>query len=481
MDIYGFIFAFYLLFFFCKTPPISYTIRLTNNLFFDKLSNSKIISNIKFYTIHREGKYLMENFWIILRLMASIFCSLALLAIMSGFRSKRSRAFAILTTVAVLCSVFNLYLYFAFGRELMMKVFAVSLAVPTLAVLLFLTNDRPSQILFNFFTCINMLYLAAISSHIIIKSDEVWMDALFRTFVYSVIIFLFWRFLSEPYRFLARNMKKGWGMIAVIPFLFFFLVMFMGLYPEVRNDNFYSVLILYVIMCFVYYIIYQVFRNTYDLLKQDEAKQLLAMQVAAQKNQIAAMEESRSRISLLRHDMRHYAQGIASLLQEGNTQEALRLLENYNERFREIEVVRYCADPLLNAIISHAVTAAQDQGIRVETRISLPEELLVDTAELAIVFSNAIENAIHACAKLPDGADKYILIRCIGTPKLGIEIANTYDGQVQFGSGGLPVTQEPGHGWGTRSISAFAKKYNALLEYEADGHMFRMMLLVQTD
>ena len=59
-----------------------------------------------------------------------------------------------------------------------------------------------------------------------------------------------------------------------------------------------------------------------------------------------------------------------------------------------------------------------------------------------------------------------------------LEVANTYDGEAQFDSEGLPVARESGHGIGTRSILAFAEKYDAVIDYQADETLFRLRLLV---
>ncbi len=80
-----------------------------------------------------------------------------------------------------------------------------------------------------------------------------------RAAFYCLILFIFSRYLRDPYQFLAANMKRSsWRVLWAIPLLFMGLVMFLGLYPHVRTDNLLGVTFLYVILGFVYYIIYQV-------------------------------------------------------------------------------------------------------------------------------------------------------------------------------------------------------------------------------
>lgn len=95
-----------------------------------------------------------------------------------------------------------------------------------------------------------------------------------------------------------------------------------------------------------------------------------------------------------------------------------------------------------------------------------------------MVLANALENAIHACGKLSGEQEKSIAVRILHVPHLVLEVVNTYDGEVQFDNEGLPAAKESGHGIGTRSIAAFAEKYGAVIDYQADETMFRFRLLV---
>lgn len=107
----------------------------------------------------------------------------------------------------------------------------------------------------------------------------------------------------------------------------------------------------------------------------------------------------------------------------------------------------------------------------------VPADPPVPALELAGVLANAVENAEHACAALPPVAERRIEVRCICSPRLAIEVANTYAGEVEFDAQGRPVVGDPGHGAGTASVVAFARKHGASVFYEADGSVFRLRLL----
>lgn len=224
-----------------------------------------------------------ETVQIFFRTLVTCSCPLALLFVMSGFKCRRKTAWAAFGLIALLSTAVCFTIFLTVGLEQMWRVYFFVLMVPSLLFLLFATTDRPSQVLFNFFTALNAYYLTSILSHFVFGSDgePVWGDTLFRAAVYGLVIFVFVHWLREAYRFLAANMKRDWRVMAVLPFLFFALVMFLGLYPRKRTDNLMGVVFLYVILCVVYFVIYQVFHNTYSLLKATGENDALKSQVNA--------------------------------------------------------------------------------------------------------------------------------------------------------------------------------------------------------
>ena len=410
---------------------------------------------------------------------------IALLFAMSRFKCGRRIVWLFFTGITVIGAAVNSTLIFTVGPERMKQVYALVLLIPSLLFLLFTTKDRPSQLLFNFFTAINAVYLTSILSHFLLggtldrEDSLIWLDALVRGVLFSAILFLFVRYLREPYQFLAEHMKKsGWRVMSVIPMLFFGLVMFLGLYPHVRTDNLLGVAFLYVILGFVYYIIYQVFHSTYSLLKTQNDNDTLMSQVQVMERQAGMLRQSNEQVRIYRHDMRHFAAEITTLLKAGDTAEALKVLGDFDELNQKTVLPDYCDNPTVNAILAYYLKQAEEAGIRVEADCYVSANLPVKAAELAMVLANALENAIHACEKLPEEREKKIAVRILHTPHLVLEVANTYDGEAQFDSEGLPVARESGHGIGTRSILAFAEKYDAVIDYQADETLFRLRLLV---
>lgn len=421
----------------------------------------------------------------VLRQLVSNSFPIALIFAMSRFKCSRKTGWLVFSFLAIFGTVLNSILIFTVGPERMKQVFAIVLLVPSLIFLLFATKDKPSQLLFNLFTAINTIYLTSILSHFILngaldREDElIWQDACVRGLLFALILFLFVRYLREPYQFLATHMKKSsWRVVSVVPMLFFALVMFLGLYPHVRTDNLPAVTFLYIILGFVYFIIYEVFNTTYNLLKIQGDNDALKSQVQAMDRQVEILRQNEEQVRIYRHDIRHYIADVTALIQAGETKEALKVLGGFDERNQQTKQTIYCKNRTINAILSFYFQQAKDLGINVSCNCILPEKLPVEAAELAIVFANALENAIHACQKLDDTSEKVITVRCVHNPVIVLEITNTYDGHVKLDESKHPITQEEGHGIGTRSILGFVEKYDGVLDYKVDDKLFRLRILI---
>lgn len=421
----------------------------------------------------------MNLFLLCLRTVLDTTYLLALISIMTSFSCKRSMSVLTGVMIGAVSISFNFFYIFTAGEENLFRFFPLILGSLALPALFILTEDKPFQIFFHFFTAMNMMYMCIVICHIIGSTKHLLTEVLARALIYVTLLFFFYRYLAKPYQLLARNMKRDWPMIAAIPFLFFVLVMMLGLYSPFRFDSLFLIFIVYMILCCVYYMIYRVFSNTYELMNQRETGRLLSLQLSMQKEQLDIVEKNTEKIRLLRHDMRHFMENIGYCLEDGRTEDALAFFQNYKELFHQTKVSRYCENPVINSLISRYMERAVQEGIQAETKLDIPKNLCVDSMELAIVLSNALENSFHALSLVPEGEKKHLLIRCLNDVSFGLEIANTCYEPVEFDKKGYPISRISGHGYGIRSTIAFADKYDAVLDYEFKNNTFRMMMLIQ--
>lgn len=412
----------------------------------------------------------MTEFWTIFRVSVTALYMLALIFLMSRFQCNAKTARIVYIAVGAYSVLFNGILCVLFGRTVMMRYYALGIAIPCLFVMVLYTKDKFSQLFFNFFTAVNAMYLTSVIGLSATHGEIIWLDTLIRAVLFSGILYLFRHYFAGPYHFLAENMIKGWIVISMIPFLFYAMVMFLGLYPTLRHDNFPVVVMLYIVLALIYVVIYRTFQTTYVSIHQEQYSKQMESYLALQAHNHEQLRE-------IRHDMRHVLNNFIALLQDGKTDEALRYAEQYRLKVDRSGAKTWCANRTLNAILGYYLDQAVAEGIEVEARLDFPETLPVDVMELSICLSNAVENALNACRRQPDGAKRLLLMTSVIKPQFTIEIANTCSEPVRLGRDGLPVPSRPGHGVGTQSIAAFARRHHADLHYIVEDNMVRLYLI----
>ncbi len=209
-------------------------------------------------------------------------------------------------------------------------------------------------------------------------------------------------------------------------------------------------------------------------LKADAA--MLEMAADSMRDRLRATEEILSQDRTMRHDRRHFEALILSLLQDDRVDEARKYLE---ERLSQEphSGQRYCENATVNAAIMHYVTIAEKNNIRVKVSANIPYNPGVDEMQLAIAISNLLENAIHACEKLPE-TERFIEITAKFKAQLLFEIVNSCDGKTELNEEGYPVTSEVGHGIGTRSVLDFVQKTNSEIRYIAEDNRFKVRMMI---
>lgn len=295
---------------------------------------------------------------------------------------------------------------------------------------------------------------------------------------YLTVIFLEFFFLRSIFLNIANTVIKGWGILALIPSSFFVLAMILEAYPTYSMQTPSSIVLLYLlgaVILIIYFAIFKYLWTQYNLSMEEQNREILELQLQNIKSQAADTKRKAQQAQMLRQDTLHMLSAVGTLAKAGNTKAILDYVKKASSLDNSPAFTRYCSDPILNATLSTYLGRAKNSGIIVETYLSIPNPLPVDSAELSICFANALENAIKACERLPKNERK-IIVKCIHKPKLMFEIANPYKGRVSFGRNGLPQASKDGHGIGTRSIMAFCEKHNAFYSFTAENGWFKVVI-----
>ena len=294
-----------------------------------------------------------------------------------------------------------------------------------------------------------------------------------------ILLYFVLKKFARTCRKMLCQLDYGWVILSLIPIITSLLALYTN-YVYFRQDPMPAAIVLYGLLAVcacAYYLMYLFFER---VQKEDEARrnaQLSALQLSALQSRMEAIQTVEESIRIERHDLRHRFRAIAELVAQGKTQEALAFIGAAQTQLEERKPVHWCRPPVLDAVFSSYFGQAQRKGIRLDAHIALTDQLTVEEAELAIVFSNALENAIQACMLLPEERRE---IRCkvVSHPSIMFEFSNPYTGTIQFDEDGLPVSSRQGHGIGSHSIAAFSQKHGASYRYTAGDGYFTLQVIL---
>lgn len=379
--------------------------------------------------------------------------------------------------------IFDSYIWLSFGHETFMKFYPFLAQIPLFIVFLFISKHKGIKLVF-----IHLTIIAIVSSIVLLavlisgfwNLSETQMN-LTALLLYLPTGFITYKFFRPYILYMLRNTDKGWWIFCIIPLTYTMITYSYSKYDMTSVISGASLLPIARGLIFTlisYIMILWIFKQNREQLALQNEQSLLRMQILASKQNLELLAESQEKTIVYRHDMRHHLKLIDSYLEDSNNKAAREYIAEVKEAINDSVIENYCENYTVNLILSSFISKARSEGISVETRVHLSENTYISDMDLCVVFSNALENAINACKKVQDKVDKNISIICkIKENRTFIQITNNYQENVVFVDD-FPVSQEEGHGLGTKSISAVAHKYGGICSFAAENGIFKASIIL---
>ena len=338
---------------------------------------------------------------------------------------------------------------------------------------------------------------------------------------YSLIFFLvqlvFWLplfiYIKQIYTPAVEKEPSGreWSYLWLIPGTFY-LIWYDTIYANenlssleiaLRPKNAICLFFINAGACLIYYIVSELVleqRKTLELQQKNYQLSMQAFQYDNLQNKIT--EERRAR-----HDVRHHVLLMQTYLQEKNYEALEEYLQHYQREIPGGELISYCENAAVNAVLLYFAQEAQRRGIEFEVRVNLPRETGMEETDLSVLFGNLLENALDACEeeiekiqkgqsaqseqklqeaeKTQDGqihlygeteksnVGKVIINASQKGQALCVTVDNTFSGKLrQDREGRLLSTKHRGSGMGTESVKMIAEKYHGVCRFEVADGMF---------
>ena len=207
---------------------------------------------------------------------------------------------------------------------------------------------------------------------------------------------------------------------------------------------------------------------------------LIAKKVAAAESEIltkyyAEVETMYAKMRGWRHDYRHHIQTMKVHAQNGEYEAIDRYLDMLDEDLTHVESVVKTGNRMADAILNSKLSIAAAKNITVKAEARIPVSLTVSELDLCIVIGNLLDNAIEACAALPE---EERLIRIYMEMKgnyLYLSFTNTAEGQKKQS---FKTSKGDGHGFGLARVDAVVRKYGGYLTRASEDGAFSTEVLL---
>lgn len=198
----------------------------------------------------------------------------------------------------------------------------------------------------------------------------------------------------------------------------------------------------------------------------------------AQQEQHLLSKRNAEQLNRMHHDLKYVAAAIRSEDSAERRSEYLQALED-SIRGYESEIVT--GHSALDAVLSAKMVRCQSLGISMTNMVDGAALDFIGPIQLAVIFGNAIDNAIEAVSKIPDPELRLIKVSAFRQGSfLVVRVENHYPYSVDF-SGGLPVTSKEdraSHGFGTANIRHAVESLGGSVIFTVEDGWFYVRALI---
>ena len=237
-------------------------------------------------------------------------------------------------------------------------------------------------------------------------------------------------------------------------------------------------------LCLFYLVfLFSYFKQYEERSAAEKLNWMLETELAQASREVEAQRRSVREIRVLRHDMRHYLQGISLLVGQGDEKGAQERIAEVIGFIDQTVVRHWSANDVVNMALSTWSERAEATGVRFEAEATVPRELPVPEADVFAIMSNALENAVRAASEAGEGNGVVEVSLRESGGRLLLSVGNTF-GEAPELVDGVPVparrVDDAGveHGLGVQSMRRAAERLggNLLCSVEDSYFWLRVVL-----
>lgn len=216
--------------------------------------------------------------------------------------------------------------------------------------------------------------------------------------------------------------------------------------------------------------------------KENIRKSMLLVQINEQANNLDEMRRIYNELRKIRHDIKGQLGTVSELIRSGKSEQALSFLENAGISQADINIPVHTDNEMLNAILVFLNSKCSASGITLRTNVMSSDISRFSAADISIILTNLITNAIEASAR--SHGEEILLELSVQRNYYCIRVANQIEKSVLESNPMLITTKKDktAHGFGVASVKMLAEKYDGMTSfYERNGQFIADVWLKLSD
>lgn len=224
---------------------------------------------------------------------------------------------------------------------------------------------------------------------------------------------------------------------------------------------------------FVLYLYEHLSKQEETIRVQQQYEQNLKMEL----RHFDEMAVAQRQLKKFKHDFKNYVIGLGAYIDQNNVPGASEYLDSMKEKFAPGNTIIETGNPALDAMLSTKKAVADSKNIDFNTRIQIPENLNINSADLCVIFGNALDNAIEACERTKRADAVIDLDITYNANVLYCKIINT-SLLPEENKRKTAKTDKFNHGFGLENIKTALSKYHSEPAITHIGDTFTLSFIV---
>jgi sensor histidine kinase YesM len=297
------------------------------------------------------------------------------------------------------------------------------------------------------------------------------------TFIhFAIILTLSYKHKPRSTRVKPRYQVLLLAMIALCCFLAYSDMIFIvrsGL--EMSALQLFTEIALGAMSVFVYYM----FEKLQENAEKETAAIVLENQMKQMRRQFEIIEAHDEEIRILKHDLNNQLVALKHISETEERPELSDLAANLAGHIENATRLSVTGVRVIDAIIEIKKARAEQQNTEFTVRASEAKTIVINPIHLNVVIGNALDNALEACSRLPEGTRRYVeLALKTDDDFLYIRVTNSAP-PIKRRVNGLPISSKrkgEQNGYGLESIRRMINEYSGIFRINTSENEFKLLL-----